>query len=62
MIKTHVTWCVVREVGDGNYVDVATGYAEDAAREIHRRWQDLITPERKFLLVKRTISDEVIPG
>lgn len=62
MIKTRVTWCVVRSTGDGNYVDVATDYVEATAREILARWQDLITPEREFYLVRRTFTEEVIPG
>lgn len=60
--KTRVTWCVVRGgYDDGDYIDVVTDYDEATAREIHARWQHLITPEREFHLVKRTISDEPVP-
>lgn len=59
--KTRVTWCVVRSTADGDYVDVATDLAENAARRVHSIWQELITPEREFHLVKRTISDEPVP-
>lgn len=62
MIRTRVTWCVVRSTGDGDYVDIATDYVEATARQIKDRWQDLITPEREFYLVRRTITDEIIPG
>lgn len=61
MIHSRVSWCVVRDLGDGDYVDVATDYDEATAREIHARWQNLITPERKFRLVRRTVTDEIIP-
>ena len=59
-VQTRVSWAVLRLLPDGSYADVATDCTEETARKIHRRWQDLITPERKFCLAKRTVTDEIV--